>query len=139
MLGIVGASTDTSVTWTIVKHVHSKLTEGDARPCALLNSAQRALETRCGAFAPGSIVAGDIAQAGYAECPLTLAARDPALWPVLPELLDKGARTASCTESPLAQLARRESLSRLRRAHRRRRCGPWPSSAPTIRERSSTT
>lgn len=109
VLGIIGASTDTSVTWTIVKHVHGKLTEGDARPCALLNSAQRALETRCGTFAPGSIVAGDIAQAGYAECPLTLAARDPVLWPVLPELLEKGAKIAACTESPLAQLARRES------------------------------
>ena len=109
VLGVVGVTTDTSVTWTIVKHVHSKLTEGDARPCALLNSAQRALETRCGAFAAGSIVAADIGQTGYAECALTLAARDPALWPVLPELLDKGARIASCSESPLAQLARQQS------------------------------
>ena len=109
VLSVVGATTDTGVTWAIAKHVHSKLTEGDARPCALLNSAQRALETRCGAFVPGSIVAADITQAGYAECPLILAARDPALWPVLPELLDKGARTASCSESPLARLARQQA------------------------------
>jgi hypothetical protein len=109
VLGLVGATTDTSVTWAIAKHVHAKLTEGDARPCALLNSAQRALESRCGVFVPGSILAADIAQAGYAECPLIVAARDPALWPVLPELLDKGARTASCSESPLARLARQQS------------------------------
>jgi hypothetical protein len=106
LLGVVGATTDTSVTWSVVKHVHGKLTEGDPRPCALLNSAQRALETRCGAFVPNSIVAADITQAGYAECPLTLATRDPDLWPALPELFDKGARAAACPESPLASLAR---------------------------------
>lgn len=108
LLGVFGATTDTSMTWTIVKHFHSQLTEGDARPCAMLNSVQRALSGRCGAFARGSLVAADIERTGLAECALTLAVRDPDLWPVVPELLDKGARVEACTESPLVQLAQRQ-------------------------------
>jgi hypothetical protein len=108
LITLVGVGTDTSVTWEVVKHLHAQLTEGDERPCALLNSAQRALATRCGPFVPGSIAPADIARTGYAECALILAARDPALWPALPEFLAKGARTETCTESPLVALARHD-------------------------------
>ncbi|HEX7441411.1 MAG TPA: hypothetical protein VF319_15080 [Caldimonas sp.] len=107
LLSAVGASTDTSVTWSVIKHLHEQMTEGDARPCSLLNSVQRALSGRCGAFVPGSIVAADLERTGLSECALTLAARDPHLWPALPEMLDKGARVEACTESPMVALAQR--------------------------------
>ena len=107
VITLVGVGTDTSITWEVVKHFHGQLTEGDERPCAMLNSAQRALALRCGPFVPGSIAAADIGRTGLAECDLTLATREPALWPVLPELLAKGARTEACSESPLVALARR--------------------------------
>src|ERR1700759_4603257 len=81
LITVGGASTDTSVTWSVVKYVHEQLTEGDDRPCALLNSAQRAVAARCAPFRPGSIAAADIGHTGLAECELTLATRDPALWP----------------------------------------------------------
>jgi hypothetical protein len=106
LVTLAGVATDTSMTWTVVKYVHGQLTEGDERPCVLLNSVQRALSLRCGAFVPGSLAAADVERTGLAECSLTLAARDPRLWPVLGELLDKGARTSTCAEPPLAQLAR---------------------------------
>jgi len=109
LVTVVGIGTDTSVTWEIVKYAHGQLTEGDDRPCALLNGAQRAVTARCGAFRPGSIARADIGHTGYAECELTLATRDPALWPALPELLEKGARLDACTESPLVALARRDA------------------------------
>lgn len=107
LISAVGAGTDTSVTWSVIKHFHEQMTEGDARPCALLNSVQRALSARCGAFVPGSIVATDLERTGLSECALTLAARDPLLWPVLPELLDKGARVEICMQSPVVALAQR--------------------------------
>src|SRR5450755_1336590 len=107
LISAVGAGTDTSVTWSVIKHFHEQMTEGDARPCAMLNSVQRALSARCGAFVPGSIVAADLERTGLAECALTLAARDPRLWPALPDLLDKGARVETCTESPVVALAQR--------------------------------
>jgi hypothetical protein len=97
------------VTWSVVKYVHEQLTEGDDRPCALLNSAQRAVAARCAPFRPGSIAVADIGHTGLAECELMLATRDPALWPALPELLEKGARLEACTESPVAALARRDA------------------------------
>jgi len=109
LVGVVSAGTDTSVAWSVVKHLHGQLTEGDPRPCVLLNSVQRALDPRCSPFVAGSIVAADIERTGYAECPLTLATRNPQLWPALPELLDKGARPAACGESPLAPLARAQA------------------------------
>ncbi len=105
VLSLAGVTTDTSMTWTMVKYVHQQMTEGDARACVLLNSVQRALSPRCGPFVPGSIVAADIERTGLAECSLSLAARDPVLWPVIPELLEKGARTASCAQAPLVDLA----------------------------------
>jgi hypothetical protein len=105
LLSAAGVATDSSVPWAIVKHVHGKLTEGDPTPCRFLNSVQRALSGRCGDFVPGSLKAEDIQRPGMATCPLTVAARDPQFWPVLPELLAKGAQPESCTRSPLVALA----------------------------------
>jgi hypothetical protein len=87
LLSAAGVATDSSVPWAIVKHVHGKLTEGDPTPCVLLNSVQRALNDRCGEFVAGSLKAEDIQRPGLSICPLTVAARDPRFWPVLPELL----------------------------------------------------
>ena len=108
VLTVVGMGTDTSVAWSVVKHLHGQLIEGDERPCVLLTGVQRALSPRCGPFVPGSLDAADMAHTGFAECALALAARDPRLWPVLPELLAKGARPQACAETPLLQLARHE-------------------------------
>ena len=108
LISLAGASTDTNVSWTVVKYLHGQITEGDARACVLLSSVQRALSPRCGPFVPGSLVAADIERTGMAECALTLAVRDPALWPVLPELLEKGARPEACSLTPLVVLAQRE-------------------------------
>lgn len=89
----------------VALHVYDRLTEGDPSPCFKLNSVQRALETRCGAYEPGSLKAVDLAQAGLQECPLALAVRDPALWPVVPDLLAIGAQPEACRTPPLAALA----------------------------------
>jgi len=97
-------ATDTSMTWDIVKHVHGKLTEDDATPCARLNSVQRALNARCG-YVAGSIEQADLARSGLQECVLAAATREPRLWRALPELLDKGARLDTCPGSPLVALA----------------------------------
>ena len=106
VVGIVGVGTDTSIPWAIAKHVHAQLVEGEPKPCILLNTVQRALSPRCGPFIVGSILAADIEKTGFAECSLALAARDPRLWPVLPELLRKGASTQTCPVPPLVELAR---------------------------------
>lgn len=108
ILSIAGVTTDTSVTWTVVKYMHEQMTEGDARACVLLNGVQRAVTPRCSPFVPGSISAADIERTGLAECALALAVRDPRLWPAVPELLEKGARPAACTQAPLVQLAQRQ-------------------------------
>lgn len=108
VLTAVGVGTDTSITWSVIKHLHGQLTEGDERPCVLLNGVQRAVSPRCGPFVPGSVQAAEIDHTGFAECALTLATRDPQLWPVLPELLAKGARVEACSESPMVQLAQRQ-------------------------------
>jgi hypothetical protein len=42
-------------------------------------------------------------------CPLIVAAREPRFWPVLPELIDKGAQPESCHRSPLVELAQAEA------------------------------
>jgi hypothetical protein len=89
----------------IVAHVHAQVTEGDPTPCVRLNSVERALSPRCGAFVAGSLQARDVAASGLPRCPLTLAVRDPQLWPVLPELLARGASPEACAESPLVALA----------------------------------
>jgi hypothetical protein len=104
LVSATGVATDTSMTWDIVKHVHGKLTEDDATPCARLNSVQRALNGRC-VYVAGSIEQADLARSGLQECALAAATRDPRLWRALPELLDKGARLDTCPGSPLVALA----------------------------------
>ena len=89
----------------IAKHVLDKATEGDPTPCNRLNSVERALSERCGSYQPGSLVTKDVTASGLPRCPLTLAARNPALWRVLPELLAKGAQPESCDQPPLVALA----------------------------------
>lgn len=105
MLGAAGVATDTSVPWAIVKHVHAQLTDGDPVVCAKLNSVQRALTDRCGKYQPGSIDAKDVAHSGLQVCPLAVAVREPRFWPVVPDLLDKGALPEACAQSPLVELA----------------------------------
>ena len=89
----------------VVAHVHGQITEGDPTPCVRLNSVERALSPRCGAFVAGSLQPRDVAASGLPRCPLTLAARDPQFWPVLPELLARGAAPEACAEAPLVALA----------------------------------
>ena len=105
LLSVAGVATDTNMTWAIVKHLHAKATEGDPVACHRLDSVERALSPRCGAFVPGSLKAVDIRQTRLQSCALAVAAREPRLWPALPELLDKGALPESCPRSPLVELA----------------------------------
>jgi hypothetical protein len=105
IISAAGVATDTSIPWAIAKHVHQKITEGDPLPCIRLNSVQRALAERCGSFVPGSIKAADVEFAGFGVCPLSMAAREPQFWPVMTELLKKGARLENCQQSPLVDLA----------------------------------
>lgn len=106
VLSAAGVATDTSMTWEIVKHLHAKATEGDPPMCLKLDSVERALSPRCGAFWPGSLLSADIAAADKRdECALTTAARDARLWPALPELIAKGAKVSACRQSPLVVLA----------------------------------
>ena len=84
-------------TTLVVAHLVDKLTEGDPTSCFRLGSIERALQPRCGAYHPGSLKAEDVRASGLPVCPLTLAARDPAFWPMLPELVDKGASPEACT------------------------------------------
>ena len=105
LLSAAGVASDTSVTWEIVKHLHARITEGDAVPCAQLDSVQRALNPRCGAFVAGSLRAKDIRTVSLPECPLATVVRDPRLWPALPEFLDQGAQPEACARSPLLELA----------------------------------
>ena len=105
VMSAAGIATDTNISWAIAKHVHQKITEGDPLPCIQLNSVQRALTERCGSFVPGSIKAADVAFTGYGVCALSIATRDPQFWPVMTELLQKGARLQDCQQSPLVELA----------------------------------
>jgi hypothetical protein len=89
----------------VLQHAIDKATEGDPTPCHKLNSVERARDQRCGKFRPGSLLTKDVTASGLPECPLTLAARDARYWPVLPELLAKGAAPESCHIAPLAALA----------------------------------
>jgi len=106
LLGAAGVASDTSIPWAVIKHLHAKLTEGDDTPCMALNSLERGLSPRCGAFVPGSLNPSDIRSAQWQGCPLAIALADRRLWPVVPELLDKGAQPESCGRSPLVDLAR---------------------------------
>lgn len=93
------------VSLEVARHVHQKLTEGDPVPCFQLNSVERALSERCAPFERGSLKTADVERSGLPVCPLTLAARDPQFWPVLAELLSRGAQPEHCRQSPLAALA----------------------------------
>jgi len=103
---LTGALLGSGCTTTLVlAHLHEKLTEGDPTPCMRLNSVERALTARCGKFEAGSLVTRDVLASGLPVCPLTLAARDPQFWPVLPELLARGAMPERCAESALRAMA----------------------------------
>ena len=105
LLSAAGVASDTSMTWDIAKHLYAKLTEGEPPLCSSLDSVERAISPRCGAFVRGSLRARDLAASPFGPCALTIAARDPRLWPALPELLDNGARPQTCTQSPIVALA----------------------------------
>jgi len=110
LISVVGIATDTSASWAIVKHVHEKMIEGGPVLCYRLNSVERALATHCMPYAPGSIKAADLAASHKLPmCPLAIAAREPRLWPVLPELIDKGAMPEACARAPLVELAQVEA------------------------------
>lgn len=105
LLSAIGAATDTSASWSIVKHVHDKLVEGGPVPCFRLNSVERALAAHCAPYVPGTIQRDDIATSRLPLCPLAVAAREPRTWPVLAELIDKGAMPEACASAPLVELA----------------------------------
>jgi hypothetical protein len=91
-------------TTMIVAHVLEQINEGEPS-CVRLTPVERALQLRCGPYRPGTLRAADLAAPGVQICPLTLATREPRLWPVLPDLLALGAQPERCLESPLAALA----------------------------------
>jgi hypothetical protein len=105
----------------VLMHLHTKLTEDDPIPCRKLNSVERALHARCGPFEAGSLVTKDIQASGLNVCPLTLAARDPQFWPVLPELLAKGASPERCEQAPMRTLAQADPCPPFERASRAER------------------
>ncbi|HJW10981.1 MAG TPA: hypothetical protein VJ598_04295 [Albitalea sp.] len=100
----------------VLGYVVDKANEGSPTACYKLNSVARALTARCGAFEPGSLLAKDVAASGLPRCPLSLAARDPQLWPVLPELIAKGARPEACEQAPLVALAQAQPCPDFTRA-----------------------
>ncbi len=127
ILTAAGVATDTSVTWEIVKHVHAKMTEGDAMPCHRLDSVERALNLRCGAFVPGSIGLADLKSSKLQGCALTVAVRDPRLWPALPEFIAKGASPEECSRSPLVELAQSSALAQ-------QACPDFAAASPAVLE-----
>lgn len=101
-----GALLTSGCTTTLVMmHVYDKFTEGDPTSCYKLNTVERAFQQRCGAYVPGSLAVKDVAASGLPICPLTLAAREPAFWPMLPELIAKGATPEACITAPWVALA----------------------------------
>ena len=92
-------------TTAVLLYAYDKATEGAPTPCHKLNSVERALTERCGSFQADSLQPKDVLASGLPQCPLALAARDPQFWPVLPELLAKGAQPEACAQSPLVALA----------------------------------
>ena len=107
-LSIAGLLSSGCTTTLVLMHLHDKFTEGDPPRCEQLNSVERALRPRCGEFVAGSIVAKDVSASGLPECPLTLAAQEQRLWPVLPELLARGALPERCGKPALVALAQAE-------------------------------
>jgi hypothetical protein len=123
IIGAIGVATDTSVTWSIVKHVHDKWVEGGPVPCYYLNSVERALAPNCLPYQPGLMKAADLAATDRLPmCPLAMAARDPRLWPALPELIAKGALPSACAHSPLVALAQADA------------CPEFGAASPEVRE-----
>jgi hypothetical protein len=89
----------------MLTYVVDKATEGDPTPCHKMNSVERALSNRCGVYQPGSLLTKDVTASGLPRCPLSMAARDPKHWAMLPELLSKGAAPEVCDQPPLVALA----------------------------------
>ncbi len=104
LCGLTSACTTTAI---VLLHIQSKVNEGEPAPCVHLNSVERAFSDRCGEFVPGSLKPQDVAHSGLSDCPLTLAARKPEFWYLLPELLDRGAQTEFCQSPPWVALAQR--------------------------------
>lgn len=109
VLVIAAGLTSGCTTSLVLLHLHDKLTEGDPPRCDQLNTVERALRSRCGEFVPGTLAAKDVLASGLPECPLTLAAREQALWRVLPELLARGALPERCVKAPLVALAQAQA------------------------------
>jgi hypothetical protein len=100
----------------VLMHALEKATEGDPTPCRRLNTVERALSPRCGEYEPGSLLTKDVTASGLPRCPLTLAARDPEFWPMLPELLAKGASLQECEQPPMVALAQAQPCADFPRA-----------------------
>lgn len=115
-LAIGALLTSGCTTTLVVMHMYDRITEGDPTPCLKLNSVDRALQERCGAFQVGSLRTKDVTSSGLPDCPLSLAARNPLFWPVLPELIAKGAAPESCRESPWLALAQADACPDFGRA-----------------------
>jgi hypothetical protein len=92
-------------TTLVMMHVYDKLTDGDPTSCWKLNSVERAFQQRCGSYVAGSLTTKDVLASGLPICPLTLATREPAFWPMLPELIAKGATPEACATAPWVALA----------------------------------
>ncbi len=105
-------------TTLVVMHVYDRLTEGDPTPCHKLNSVDRALQERCSPYQAGSLLTKDVTSSGLPVCPLALAARNPVFWPVLPELIAKGATPEACSEAPWVALAQANDCPDFGRASR---------------------
>jgi len=123
VVGLIGMATDTSASWSIVKHIHDKWVEGGPVPCYRLDSVERALSPHCQPHAQGTIKAADLAAPHKLPlCPLAVAARDVRLWPVLPELIEKGAVPETCARAPLVELAQVDA------------CPNFAAASPAVRE-----
>lgn len=123
LISAIGIATDTSASWSIFKHVQDKLSEGGPTPCHRLDSVERALALQCQPYAAGSIQAADlVATRKLPLCPLATAARDTRLWPVLPELIERGAMPEVCARSPLLELAQVDV------------CPDFAAASPAVRE-----
>ncbi|KNZ31196.1 MAG: hypothetical protein AD742_18500 [Methylibium sp. NZG] len=112
-IALLGSGCTTAI---VLVSLHSKLTEDEPIACRNLNSVERALLARCAPFQAGSLVTKDVHASGFNVCPLTLAARDPRFWPVLPELLAKGAQPERCEQAPLRALAQADACPPFERA-----------------------
>lgn len=115
-LGIGALLSSGCTTSIIVAHVVERINEGAPTACVKLNSVDRALQERCGPFQPGSLVTKDVTSSGLPLCPLSIAARNAAFWPVLPELIAKGATPESCRQAPWVALAQADACPDFGRA-----------------------